>query len=51
MTAAVVQAAYAPGVPDPTASQEATADASAVLSALRHRASWRQRLLGPYRRD
>jgi transglutaminase-like putative cysteine protease len=51
MTTAVVQAAYAPGVPDPTTSQEATADASTVLSALRHRASWRQRLLGPYRRD
>jgi hypothetical protein len=51
MTAAVVEAAYAPGSPDTTASKETTADASTVLSALRHSASWRERLVGLYRRD
>jgi transglutaminase-like putative cysteine protease len=51
MTAAVVEAAYAAGSPDTTASKETTADASTVLSALRHSASWRERLVGLYRRD
>jgi hypothetical protein len=51
MTTAVVEAAYAPGSPDTTASKETTADASTVLSALRHSASWRERLVGLYRRD
>jgi hypothetical protein len=51
MTATVVRAAYAPTVPDPTASEVTTADASAVLTALRHKTSWRQRLVGLYRTD
>jgi hypothetical protein len=51
MTATVVRAAYAPTVPDTTASEVTTADASAVLTALRHKTSWRQRLVGLYRRD
>ena len=51
MTTAVVEAAYAPGSPATTASMETTADASTVLSALRHSTSWRERFVGLYRRD
>ena len=51
MTGAVVRAAYAPAEPDAAASREAAADAHAVLHALRDSASWKQRVLGLYRRD
>jgi hypothetical protein len=51
MTGAVVRAAYAPAEPDAAASQETSADARAVLHALRSTTPLRQRVLGLYRRD
>jgi hypothetical protein len=51
MTRTVVRAAYAPGEPDATVSHQAADDAREVLHALRDTASWKQRLMGMYRRD
>jgi transglutaminase-like putative cysteine protease len=51
MTTTVVRAAYGPADPGAAATQETTGDASTVLAALRHTASWRRRLIGPYVRD
>jgi hypothetical protein len=51
MTGAVVRAAYAPAEPDAAASHETSADARAVLHALRSATPLHQRVLGVYRRD
>jgi hypothetical protein len=51
MTGAVMLAAYAPRAPDTQTSRETATDAHAVLHALRDTTSWKQRVLGLYRRD
>ena len=51
MTQTVVRAAYAPGEPGADVSHRTADDAREVLHALRDTASWKQRLLGLYRRD
>jgi transglutaminase-like putative cysteine protease len=51
MTSTVVRAAYAPRDPDEDAPRDTTEDAEVVLHALRDTTSWKQRVLGLYRRD